>query len=172
MSEPFIGEIRMAGFNYAPVGWAFCNGALMPISGNEALFQLIGTTYGGDGQSTFALPDLRGRVPIHMGTGSGLTSRVLGESGGSESVTLTTQQIPSHNHTVQGQPAAGNQQGPGGNLWASSTLSNFSTVSPPNATMNANALANSGGNIPHDNMLPFQAVNFIIALFGIFPSQN
>jgi microcystin-dependent protein len=172
MAEPYIGEIRMAGFRFAPAGWALCDGSLQPISGNEALFQLIGTTYGGDGQSTFALPNLQSRVPIHMGTGPGLTARVLGETGGSETVTVTTAQLPAHKHTAQAQLAAGNQQGPGGNVWATSTLNLYGTTAAPDATMNAACLGATGGNQPHENMLPFVCVNFIISLFGIFPSQN
>ena len=172
MSTPFIGEIRMVGFNFAPVGWAFCNGAILAISQNDALFALIGTTYGGDGQTTFALPNLCSRVPTHMGQGAGLSNRMLGEMGGTEMVTLTTQQIPAHNHGALAQPASANQLGAAGNDWATSTLNLYGTAGPPNAAMNAGCLAPAGGSQPHDNMLPFQCINFVIALEGIFPPQN
>ena len=171
MSQPFIGEIRMVGFNFAPQGWAFCDGSLVAISDNSTLFNLIGTTYGGDGQNTFALPDLRSRVPIHMGAGSGLSNRVLGQNGGTETVTLATAQLPSHNHIALAQPQSGNQVAPAGNDWAASTLNQY-LAAAPNATMNAAALGPTGGSQPHENMLPFLTINFIISLFGIYPSPN
>jgi microcystin-dependent protein len=168
MSSPFIGEIRMFAGNFAPVGWAFCNGAIIPIDQNDALFNLIGTTYGGDGQTTFALPNLQSRVPIHVGPGF-----ALGQSGGTESVTLTTSQIPAHSHVPQSFSALGNLTGPGGGVWA---LSNSGTIyadtPPPSISMAATALNSSGGSQPHDNMLPFLVINFILSLFGIFPSQT
>lgn len=166
MSQPYIGEIRMFGGNFAPVGWAFCNGALMDISQNDALFNLIGTTYGGDGQSTFALPNLQSRVPVHVGPGF-----ALGQSGGAETVTLTTSQIPAHSHVPQCNSSAGTQSSPSGGVWAQSTLDQFS-ASAPSAPMAAAALGSSGGSQPHDNMLPYLAVNFILSLFGVFPSQT
>jgi microcystin-dependent protein len=166
MSSPFIGEIRMFGGNFAPVGWAFCNGALIPISENDALFNLIGTTYGGDGQSTFALPNLQSRVPIHVGPGF-----ALGQSGGVETVTLTTPQIPAHSHVPHAQSGSGNQSTPANGVWATSTLNSYST-NPPTTAMAAATIGQSGGSQPHDNMLPFLAVNFILSLFGIFPSQT
>lgn len=168
MSSPFIGEIRMFGGNFAPVGWAFCNGALIPISENDALFNLIGTTYGGDGQSTFALPDLQSRVPVHVGPGF-----ALGQSGGTESVTLTTQQIPSHSHVPQANSNAGSQSGPGGGVWAASSpsLNQYSNVAP-SVALDPAAMGQAGGSQPHDNMIPFLVVNFILSLFGIFPSQT
>jgi|SRR5579864_654885 len=167
MSQPFIGEIRMFGGNFAPVGWAFCNGAIIPISQNDALFNLIGTTYGGDGQSTFALPDLQSRVPVHVGPGF-----ALGQSGGAETVTLTTSQIPAHSHVPDAQSNQGTQSTPAGNVWAAqSALTEFS-ASAPNTTMDPAALGSSGGSQPHDNMIPFLVVNFIISLFGVFPSQT
>jgi microcystin-dependent protein len=166
MSSPFIGEIRMFGGNFAPAGWAFCNGALMAIDQNDALFNLIGTTYGGDGQSTFALPDLQSRVPVHVGPGF-----ALGQSGGVETVTLTTSQIPAHSHVPQANSSPGTQSSPAGGVWAQSTLGQFSSP-PPSVTMAAAALGQAGGSQPHDNMVPFLVVNFILSLFGIFPSQT
>jgi microcystin-dependent protein len=168
MSSPFIGEIRMVGFNFAPVGWAFCNGALMPIDQNDAMFQLIGTTYGGDGQTTFALPNLQSRVPMHVGNG-----HVLAESSGAETVTLTTNQMPIHGHLPQADSNNGNSSNPTGNIWAQSQASRqYVAAGSANALMNAGAMASAGGSQPHDNMLPFLAVNFVISLFGIFPSQT
>lgn len=168
MSSPFIGEIRMFGGNFAPAGWAFCDGSLIPISENDALFNLIGTTYGGDGQNTFALPDLRSRIPVHVGPGF-----ALGQSGGVESVTLTTSQIPSHSHVPQANNAPGTQVSPANGVWASTSpsLNQYSNVAP-SVTMDPAACGLSGGSQPHDNMVPFLAVNFILSLFGIFPSQT
>jgi microcystin-dependent protein len=171
MGTPFIGEIRMFGGNFAPVGFAFCDGQLLPISQYDALFALIGTTYGGDGQTTFGLPDLRGRLPVHMGQGPGLSSYVEGQMGGSETVTLTAQQLPAHPHAAQGQTAAGNQAGPGGGVWAASALNQFSPNAPNAGMINA-AISPAGGSQAHDNMAPYQVVSFIIALEGIFPSRN
>lgn len=167
MSQPYVGEIRMFAGNFAPVGWAFCNGALLPISENETLFNLIGTTYGGDGQNTFALPDLRSRVPIHVGPGF-----ALGQAAGAESVTLTVSQIPAHSHVAQGQTAAGTQTSPSGNVWANSSLGEFDLGDPPDSTMDPAAIGSAGGSQPHDNMIPFLVINFIISLFGVFPSQS
>lgn len=166
MASPYIGEIRMFAGNFAPLGWAFCNGALMPISENDVLFTLIGTTYGGDGQVTFALPNLQSRVPVHVGSGF-----ALGQSGGAESVTLTTNQIPSHSHVPQANSGAGTQGTPSAGVWAESSLSQFGNTSPTLA-MAATALGPAGGSQPHDNMMPFLTINFIISLFGIFPSQS
>src|SRR5712692_8401961 len=166
MSSPFIGEIRMFAGNFAPAGWAFCNGALMDISENETLFNLIGTTYGGDGQSTFALPNLQSRVPVHVGPGF-----ALAQTGGAETVTLTTNQIPAHSHVPQAFATQGGASSPLGNVWAQSTLDQYS-ASAPNANMDPGALGPTGGSQPHDNMIPFLAINFIISLFGVFPSQN
>jgi len=167
MSSPFIGEIRMFAGNFAPVGWAFCNGALIPISENDALFNLIGTTYGGDGQTTFALPNLQSRVPVHVGSGF-----ALGQSGGVETVTLITNQIPSHSHVPQGNLNAGTQSTPVGNVWANSSLGQFDNTNPPDSSMAASALGQAGGSQPHDNMMPFLTINFILSLFGVFPSQT
>ncbi len=168
MSSPFIGEIRMFAGNFNPVGWAFCNGALIPISQNDTLFNLIGTTYGGDGQSTFALPNLQSRVPVHVGSGF-----ALGQSGGVETVTLTTSQIPAHSHVPQASSGLGSQLVPTNNVWAESSpsLNEYSTVAPT-AAMSNTALGSSGGSQPHDNMMPFLVVNFILSLFGIFPTQT
>lgn len=169
MAQPYVGEIRMFGGNFAIAGWAFCDGSLLPISENTTLFQLIGTTYGGDGQSTFALPDLRGRVPVHQGTGPGLSSYVLAQTGGVESVTLTQNQMPTHAHT----PMASNtgaSDNPANNFWANSTTGKPYSAAPPAVQMNAGTITATGGSQPHDNMIPFLCVSYIISLFGIFPS--
>jgi microcystin-dependent protein len=166
MSSPFIGEIRMFAGNFAPAGWAFCNGALMPIDQNDTLFNLIGTTYGGDGQTTFALPNLQSRLPVHVGPGF-----ALAQTGGAESVTLTTSQIPAHSHVPQCSSNAGSQAGPGNGVWAVAGSNLYSDVAPTLA-MAATAIGSSGGSQPHDNMNPFLVVNFILSLFGIFPSQT
>ena len=165
MSNPYVGEIRMVGFNFAPVGWAFCDGSLMAISGNPTLFNLIGTTYGGDGQATFALPDLRGRIPVHQGN-----SYVLAEQGGTETVTLNGNEIPSHSHALAASSAPGTQSSPANGVWAESALNQFSTNSP--ATMMAAALGNAGSDQPHDNMPTYEVLNYVISLFGIYPSQS
>lgn len=164
MSQPFVGEIRMFGGNFAPVGWAFCNGQLMAISENTALFQLIGTTYGGDGQSTFGLPNLQGRIPVHVGPGF-----VQGQLSGEESHTLTVQEIPGHTHTVAAMSQAATNSA-SGNLYAGGGLKAYKAAA--GATMNAGVVKNNSGGQPHDNMMPFLVVSFIIALFGVFPSQN
>jgi microcystin-dependent protein len=168
MAQPYVGEIRMFAGNFAPAGWMFCEGQLLPISENETLFQLIGTTYGGDGQSTFTLPDLRGRIPVHQGSGF-----VLAETGGAETVTLTNNQVPPHTHALRGSSApATSAAGPTGVLAATST-NLYGTGIAPDRAMAANAIPDFvGGAQPHDNMAPFLAVSFIISLFGIFPSPN
>lgn len=171
MSSPYVGEIRMFAGNFAPVGWALCQGQVLPISENEVLFNLIGTTYGGDGQTTFALPNLASRVPIHMGTGGGLSPRVIGESGGVETVTLTTQQIPLHSHVPQAVSGNGDQTTPQNAIWASAATSRYSSNAP--ALAMSPALVNpAGGSQPHDNLMPYLAINFIISLFGIFPTPT
>lgn len=167
MGSPYVGEIRMFAGNFAPVGWAFCSGQLIPISENETLFNLIGTTYGGDGQSTFALPDLQGRIPIHIGNG-----HVIGELSGVETVTLTANQIPSHNHPVIASSSVGDQATPLNNVLAQTQSVSMYSPFTPSGTMAAGMVANDGGSQPHDNMMPFLCVNFIISLFGIFPSQT
>ena len=171
MSSPFVGEIRLFGGNFAPAGWAFCQGQLMAISENEVLFNLIGTTYGGDGQQTFALPDLQGRLPMHMGTGPGLSARTIGEEGGVETVTLTVNQIPNHSHVPLAVSGSGNQSTPQNGVWAGVTTSIY-TSNPPNTAFNPTLGGNTGGSQPHDNLMPFLAVSFIISLFGIFPSPT
>jgi microcystin-dependent protein len=170
MAQPFIGEIRMVGFNFAPVDWALCNGALQSIANNPTLFNLIGTTYGGDGQTTYALPNLQSRIAIHQGTGPGLPTYVIGQSGGVENVTLNLNQIPSHSHSLLAQAAAGSVSSPSGAVWAESALNQYSNVAPTNA-MAASALQAAGGSQPHNNLGPFLVINFIIAMFGIYPSQ-
>lgn len=172
MAQPFIGEIRMFGGNFAPAGWAFCEGQLLPISENDALFNLIGTTYGGDGQSTFGLPNLSGRVPVHQGQGPGLSNRTIGELGGVESVTLTTQQLGGHTHALVATQNVGNQSNPQGQLMAAGTnVLMFRTINPQ-IQMAANIVGVAGGSQPHDNMMPYLVIDFIISLFGIFPSQT
>jgi microcystin-dependent protein len=167
VAQPYVGEIRIFAGNFAPAGWMFCEGQLLPISENETLFQLIGTTYGGDGQSTFALPDLRGRIPLHQGN-----SKILAETAGVESVTLTTQQIPLHTHPMVGANTAGNQVSPIGNVPANSTsVKPYISEDQDNNFSNA-AIAPDGGNQPHDNFMPYLCVDFIISLFGIFPSPT
>lgn len=170
MSQPYVGEIRMFGGNFAPAGWAFCDGSLLPISEYETIFNLIGTTYGGDGQSTFALPDLRGRVPVHMGNFQG-NNFVIGQNAGEESHTLTTGQIPLHSHPPQVTSGPGTTQSPGGEVWAQWSSPQFSDQAP-NAAMAGAAVSTAGGSQPHENMVPFLTVSFIISLFGIFPSPT
>lgn len=173
MADPFLGEIRMFGGNFPPVGWAFCNGAVQDISQNAALFQLIGTTYGGDGQTTFNLPDLQGRAPMHMGQGPGITQTyVIGQKLGVESVTLTAQQIPAHNHSMQASTDAANQiTGKDGVLAATSQLNVYFATTTPDQTLNAGSVQAAGGSQPHENMMPFLCISFIIAVNGIFPTQ-
>jgi microcystin-dependent protein len=172
MGQPFIGEIRMFGGSFAPAGWAMCQGQLMPISQNDTLFNLIGTTYGGDGQETFGLPNLSGRVPLHQGTLSGITY-VIGEAAGTESVTLTTQQIPSHNHAFLASTDTAGSPDPGQNtLPANSAQVKIYSLFPVASALAANALSPVGGSQPHENMMPFLVITFIISLFGIFPTQN
>jgi microcystin-dependent protein len=193
-ANPFLGEIEIVGFNFAPIGWATCDGQLLPISQNTALFALLGTQYGGNGQTTFALPDLRGRVAIHQGQGPGLTNRIIGETGGSESVTLNSSQIPAHTHgavttvnvaaTLKAQSGNGSTQNPGGNALAVVPRGLQYSPAAPNVSMNAGAIATTasatttigttGSNapLPVENMPPYLVVNYIIALQGIFPSRN
>lgn len=174
MGEPFIGEIRMFGGNFAPAGWAFCNGALMAISENNALFTLIGTTYGGDGQQTFALPDLQGRIPVHAGTGSDGITYTLGEKGGVESVTLTTNQLPIHTHVPVATSNAGTLSNPANATWSGAGTGEQIYSTPPNppaSTMNAQGILPAGGSQPHENMAPYLCISFILSLFGVFPNQ-
>ncbi len=169
MAQPYVGEIRIFAGNFAPAGWMFCDGQLLPISENETLFQLIGTTYGGDGQSTFALPNLQSRVPIHQGNGV-----VLAETGGAEEITLTVQQIPIHSHQLLGSTASASSTDPTGNVGARITVAGvfaYGTDNPPQP-LSPQAVAPVGGSQPHTNIQPYLALNFIISLFGIFPSPT
>ncbi len=171
--QPFVGEIKLFAGNFQIRDHAYCNGSLQSIADNTALFALLGTTYGGDGQTTFALPDLRGRVPIHQGQGPGLSSRVIGEVSGSETVTLSPTQIPIHTHTLNCSSATGNSTNPANNLWAAQpALLQYEATSTPASTMKANAISNAGASQPHDNLKPYLAINYLISLFGIFPSRN
>lgn len=169
---PYVGEIRMFAGNFAPNGWMFCEGQTLPISENEVLFQLIGTTYGGDGESTFNLPNLASRVPIHMGTGPDGTTYQIGEMAGTEQETLTTQQIPSHTHPLVASTGPGNLNAPGGNVTGESAAVKIYIDDTPGTPMNAQAVSPTGGSQPHENTQPFLCINFIISLFGVFPSQT
>ena len=167
MAQPYVGEIRMFAGNFAPAGWLFCEGQLLPISENESLFQLIGTTYGGDGQSTFALPDLRGRIPLHQGNGF-----ILAETGGAEEITLTVNQIPVHNHAVIVSTTAGTQNAPGNNVPAASPSVTLYIEDATDNNMASNVIIPVGGSQPHTNFQPYLCVDFIISLFGLFPSPT
>lgn len=170
MSEPFVGEIRVFAGSFAPVGWALCNGALVSIAENDLLFSLIGTTYGGDGVSTFGLPDLRGRSPLHQGQGPGLGNHTIGETGGVEQVTLSVAQMAGHSHQAT-YAAAATSADPTGNRWAAQAAAAFSDA-VPDAQLAGDALSPAGGNQPHENMPPYLAVTYIIALYGIYPTRN
>lgn len=170
MAQPFIGQLLLVGFNFQPVGYAYCAGQLLAISQNDALFALIGTTYGGDGQQTFALPDLRGRLTIHQGTGLGLSPYVIGQLGGVEQVTLTTNQLPQHSHPAACSSVTQNSNDPSGKYLAAAGDSRYGASTA--ATMAAGMVSSAGGNQPHDNRQPYLALNWIIALQGIFPSRN
>jgi microcystin-dependent protein len=172
MATPFVGEIRLFAGNFAPAGWAFCDGSFLPISENDTLFNLIGTTYGGDGQQTFALPDMRGRVPVHQGQGPGLSPRVIGQPGGSEAVTLSAAQLPSHSHALNATTAAANASASITGLPAAASTTTFYGSAPGGPDLAPQALVASGGSQPHNNVAPFQVVSYIISLFGIFPSPN
>jgi microcystin-dependent protein len=173
MSEPFIGEIRMFAGNFAPAGHAFCDGQLLAVSQNEALFSLLGTIYGGDGRTTFGLPDLRGRLPLHMGSGPGLTPRPLGQKAGSETTSLTTSNLPSHTHEALVSTAAGTGTNPDGAFLASSPGVRVYRPVPPAAALDADTISTAtGASSPHTNVMPFLCINFIIALFGIYPSRS
>jgi microcystin-dependent protein len=165
MSEPFLGEIRIVSFTYPPKGWAFCNGQILPIAQNSALFSLLGTTYGGNGVNTFALPNLQGRVPIHTGN-----SFSLGQAQGEQTHTLTVGELPAHSHQAAGSQAAADQVSPSGALWAATPANAYSTS--PTTSMRSSAVGSSGGGQPHENMPPYLTLNFCIALVGIFPSRN
>jgi microcystin-dependent protein len=181
MSQPYIGQILIFGGNFAPAGWALCQGQLMPISENDTLFNLIGTTYGGDGQQTFGLPNLQGRVPLHMGQGGGLSSYVIGQAGGVESVTLNTQQLPSHNHMANAANAPGNSKTPQGTILSNEGGADADKVAiygpwdidPANmTTLLSTSVKPAGGNQPHENRQPLLVLNFIISLFGVYPTPN
>lgn len=167
MSEPFLAEIRMVGFNFAPRGWAFCDGQIMPINQNQSLYSLLGTTYGGDGRSSFALPELRGRTPIHQGDG-----HALGNKGGAQTVTLTKEQIAAHTHQARASSANGNNITATNNILAAAADGYRAYESGTNSAMKPNTLTNDGGGQSHDNMQPYLAINFCIALQGLFPSRN
>jgi microcystin-dependent protein len=171
MGEPYVGEIRMFGGNFAPAGWAFCDGSAQDISQNEVLFQLIGTTYGGDGQTTFNLPNLMSRIPIHQGQGPGITqSYQLGELAGVESVTLSTQQIPVHNHALLASTDNATSTSPTNNVLASALATHMYMDDVPNVSLHPQSVTPAGGSQPHENMMPFLVISFIISLFGVFPS--
>lgn len=170
MPEPYVGEIRMFAGNFAPNGWMFCEGQALPISENETLFQLIGTTYGGDGQETFNLPNLASRIPIHMGTGPDGTTYQLGEMAGTEQETLTVNQIPNHTHPPMGSNSLASSQTPGGLMFSQGVSNPYSFVSAIN--MSPQIIGPAGGSQPHENTQPFLCINFIISLFGVFPSQT
>lgn len=177
MSTPFIGEIRIFGFNYAPVGWALCNGQMLAISQYTALFSLLGTTYGGNGVSTFQLPNLQSRVPLHFGTGLGLSTYNMGEEGGVENVTLLYNQMPVHNHLIEVDANASGKNTPSGSILGTvpplaPAENKIYSGNAANATMSPAAVSTAGGNLPHNNLQPFLAVNYCIALEGIFPSRG
>lgn len=167
MAQPYVGEIRMFAGNFAPAGWMFCEGQLLPISENETLFQLIGTTYGGDGESTFALPDLRGRIPLHQGN-----SFILAETGGAEEITLTVNQIPAHSHPLLASSGTGTSQTPQGLVPATAQAVSYFNLPDALTNMSPLSIASTGGSQPHTNFQPYLCVNFIISLFGIFPSPT
>jgi microcystin-dependent protein len=166
MSEPFLSEIKIVSFNFAPRGWALCNGQLMPINQNQALFALLGTTFGGNGQTNFALPNFRGRVPIHVGNG-----HTLGEASGSTTVTVSQQQMPTHNHTSMGSQTDGNTPSPSNTVLAGTPALIYGAPNSP-TTLNPANVTSVGGSQPHNNMMPYLVLNIIIALQGIFPSPN
>lgn len=175
MSNPYLAEIRMFAGNFAPVGWAFCSGQLLPIAQNTALFSLIGTYYGGNGTTTFQLPNLQSRLPVHQGQGPGLSPYAIGQTGGTETVTVNSQQMPQHNHGMNASSGPGTQVLATGNYWAEDGASRGGKVyasSTDGTLMNAAALGQTGGGLPHTNIQPCLAVSFIIALQGIYPSRN
>jgi microcystin-dependent protein len=171
MSTPYIGEVRLVGFNFQPSGWNFCNGALVSIAENSTLFQLIGTIYGGDGQNTYGLPNLQGRVPVHFGS-NGISNYVMGQTGGAENVTVTQNQYPVHSHTLLASANPGSSSSPTGNV-AGGFTDAYSASAPTSAiALNPLSLPSSGGSQPHENLQPYLVLNWVISLFGVFPSQN
>ncbi|MGD0830538.1 MAG: tail fiber protein [Terracidiphilus sp.] len=171
MSDQYVGEVRLVGFNFAPIDWQICNGALLAISEYAPLFNLIGTYYGGDGQSTFGLPNLQGRIPIHQGTGTSGTTYVIGQTGGVESVTINASSYPAHNHSLFASTASGNSAAPTGKV-AGGGLNVYTNLAPDNAMLPQMVGYNGGGNQPHNNLQPLLTLNWIIALYGVYPSQN
>jgi microcystin-dependent protein len=173
MSEPYLGEIKIFAGNFEIIGWHFCDGSLLSISENSALFNLLGTTYGGDGVQTFALPDLRGRVPIHQGTDQAGNTSVIGQRAGNESVTLTTAQMPAHTHPLNVETTTpGNQPSPANDLLAEPSAYTMFKAGNATVAMGANSVTSAGGSQPHDNVQPYLCINYIIALQGIYPTQN
>ena len=172
MSEPFVGEIRMFAGKFAPRGWAYCDGQLLAVSQNDALFSLLGTIYGGDGRTTFGIPDLRGRIPIHAGSGPGLSPRRLGAKAGSENETLIVNQLPSHTHALKGTNDIANESSPAGHVPAQTGTFDLYQAGAPTSAMASTMVSNVGGSRSHTNLMPFLCVNFIIALYGIYPSRH
>ncbi|HEX8626497.1 MAG TPA: tail fiber protein [Allosphingosinicella sp.] len=174
MAQPYIGEIRIFAGSFAPMGWMFCEGQLLPISEYDTLFAVIGTTYGGDGQETFALPDLRGRLPVHQGKGSSGTTYTIGEAAGVEEVTLTIQQMPAHSHPLLVSTASATQNAPAGSMPGNSPSMDLYRESNPNqgTNFNAQALTPRGGSQPHTNFQPYLCMSYILSLYGIFPTQS
>jgi microcystin-dependent protein len=177
MSDQFLGEIRIFPFNFAPTGWAMCNGQILPISQNTALFSLLGTNFGGDGQSNFALPNLQGCVPLDMGNGAGLSQRIIGETSGEAGVVLLSNQMPGHNHQVLANTSGGNTNAPASATWAvphlgKTGINAYTTDTAHNVSMSASALSMTGGGQPHNNMSPYLVMNFCIAQTGIFPPRS
>ena len=173
MADPFVAEIRIFGFNFPPTGWAFCDGQLLPLSQNTALFSLLGTTYGGDGKSNFALPDLQGSHPMHPGQGPGLSLHDLGERGGSDTVTLLESEIPVHSHSILGSNTQSTQQSPSGNFSSGSLAARryAPAATNPDISMNPQIISPTGGDQPHNNLSPYLVLNFCIALQGVFPQR-
>jgi microcystin-dependent protein len=172
MSEPFLGEIRIFGLSFEPRGWAACDGRLLPINQYQALFSILGTTFGGDGRTVFALPNLQGRIPLGAGTGPGLTPRDLGASGGTETVALALNQLPSHNHPAKCNSGNGNQYGPANHYWAQDAGGAKEYNASGTGPMSAGAIGPAGGGQPHGNLQPYTVVNYCIALTGIFPPRS
>ena len=172
MSEPYVGEIRMFAGTFAPRGWALCDGQLLSVTGNDALFSLLGTIYGGDGRATFGLPDLRGRIPLHQGSGPGLSPRKIGAEFGEQTETLAANEVASHSHSVQVSSAGGTQNNPAGSYVAASPTVRVYRPGVPTDALDSAAVTPTGGGQSHDNMMPFLCVTFIIALVGVFPSRN
>jgi microcystin-dependent protein len=175
MAEPFVAEIRITGFNFAPTGWATCNGQIMPLAMNTALFSLLGTMYGGDGKSTFALPDLQGRAPMHWGQGPGLSDHWVGDMPGEPSVTLISSEMPAHSHTVRATTSAGKKASPAGATWGEATAAPgqqlYHNSSGATEALPWTAFATAGSTLPHNNMQPYLTLNFIIALQGVYPAR-